>query len=256
VHAELAIELHRTGDGVVVARGDLARTPYWCRWDGTTLWIVGSAATPVGEDDIALDLAVGEGVHAVVRSVAATLVYAGRGAGTRLTTRLQVGSGASLLWQPEPVIVTARARHRSVLVADVAVDGSLLADEVVVLGRSEEAAGAFASETDLRAAGASVCLTAFDTTVPGWSGPGGTDGAKVIGTRLALGTVADGAGGPPDPHTAVLRPEGGGAIATTLAPDPDRARAQLDAKLAVPPSADRRLPTAGSDADPALPVLV
>ncbi|WP_426574534.1 urease accessory protein UreD [Aquihabitans sp. McL0605] len=246
MHAELAIELHRAGDGSVVAHGALALAPYWCRWDGATLWIVGSAATPVGEDDITLDLRVGEGVRATVRSVAAMVVYAGRGAGTRLTTRLHVAAGASLRWQPEPVIVTARARHRSVLIADVASGGELVADEVVVLGRSDEVAGAYVSATDLRRDGVPICLTSFDTAAPGWSGPAGTAGAKVVGTRLVIdATTAIGAPTPRvDASTVVLRPEGGGTIATTLAPDPGRARAQLDAALAGP--------AAGADRDEGL----
>ena len=221
----------------MIARGDLAVAPYWCRWDGAVLWIVGSAATPVGEDDITIDLRVGAGVHATVRSVAATIVYAGRGAGTRLTTRLRVAEGASLRWQPEPVIVTERALHRSVLEADVAAGGSLVVDEVVVFGRSGEGAGRFASSTDLRRDGAPISLTSFDTATPGWSGPGGTGGARAVGTRLALGPVSmlgdDSAepAGPVDARTVVLHPEAGGAIATTLAADPDAARAQLDAVL-------------------------
>jgi urease accessory protein len=236
VQAELAIGLHRAGDGSVVARGALAVPPYWCRWDGSTLWIVGSAATPVGEDDITLRLDVGEGVVATVRSVAATIVYAARGAGTRLTTRLQVASDARLVWQPDPVIVTARARHRSLLVAEVASGGALVADELVVLGRTDEIAGRFASTTDLRRDGEPVCLTSFDTATPGWSGPGGTAGAKVIGTRAVLGScyadeVPDGRGTPVDARTVVLRPEAGGALATTLAPDPGAAREQLDRAL-------------------------
>ncbi|MGN6692729.1 MAG: urease accessory protein UreD, partial [Aquihabitans sp.] len=159
--AELVIELHRTGDGPVVARGDLAVTPYWCRWDGAVLWIVGSAATPVGEDDISIEVRVGPGVHAVVRSVAATIVYAARGAGTRLRTLLHVEEGASLVWQPEPVIVTERAHHRSSLVAEVASGGSLVADEVVVFGRSGETAGRFASATELRRDGVPISVTSF-----------------------------------------------------------------------------------------------
>lgn len=160
------------------------------------------------------------------------VVYAGRGDGTRLTTRLRVAEGASLVWQPEPVIVTARARHRSLLVADVADGGTLVADDLVVLGRTDEAAGAFAATTDLRRAGSPVSLTSFDTAVPGWAGPGGTGGAKVVGTRILLGAEEIEAV-PPDRSTAVLRPEGGGAIATVLAPDPTRARTQLDAALPV-----------------------
>ncbi len=247
MHAELAIGLHLAGDGSVIARGALAVPPYWCRWDGATLWIVGSAACPVGEDDITIDLQVGGGVTAMVRNVAATLVYAARGEGTRLTTRLYVASGATLTWKPEPVIVTARARHRATIVADVQTGGALVADEVVVFGRSEEAAGRYVSVTDLRRDGMPVCLSSFDTATPGWSGPGGTAGAKVVGTRLVVGPSDAGddeRATPVDASTVVLRPEGGGTLATTLAPDPERARAQLDAALtgaapsaAVPPPA-------------------
>mgnify|MGYP001301195548 CR=1 FL=1 len=233
MRAELAIGLHRAGDGSVVATGALAVAPFWCRWDGATLWIVGSAATPVGEDDITFELRVGEGVTATVRSVAATIVYAARGDGTRLTTRLHVGDGAALTWMPEPVIVTGRARHRSTLVADVAVGGALVADELVVLGRSDEVPGRFVSSTDLRLGGGSTCLTSFDTATPGWSGPGGTAGAKVVGTRVVVDPAdpgpVDEPATPVDGRTVVLRPEHGGTLVTTLAPTPDVARAQLDA---------------------------
>lgn len=237
MRAELAIGLARAGDGSVVASGTLAVAPYWCRWDGATLWIVGSAACPVGEDDVTLDLHVGDGVTAAVRTVAATIVYAARGAGTRLTTRLHVAAGASLTWRPEPVIVTARARHRAVLVADVQRGGTLLADEVVVFGRSGEGAGRYLSVADLRCDGVPICLSSFDTATPGWSGPGGTDGAKVVGTRIVVdgaGRAADGRTTAVDGRTVVLHPEGGGLLATTVAPDPERARAQLEAALPVP----------------------
>ncbi len=235
--ARLAIGLHRAGDGSVVATGTLAVTPYWCRWDGSTLWIVGSAACPVGDDDITLDLRVGDGVTATVRNVAATVVYGGRGEGTRLTTRLHGAAGATLIWQPEPVIVTARARHQATLVADVQRGGTLLADEVVVFGRSREEAGPYRSTTDLRLDGEPICLSSFDTATPGWSGPGGAAGATVVGTRVLIGPTAVAEAERPipvDPATVVLQPEGGGALATTLAPDPERARAQLAAALPGP----------------------
>lgn len=243
MRAELAIRLYRAGDGTVAARGDLARTPFWCRWTGDVLWFVGSAATPVGDDDITIDLHVGEGVDATVRSVAAMVVYAARGEGTTLTTRLHVAVGASLVWQPEPVIVTARARHRSFLVADVDAGGTLVVDDLVVLGRSDEEAGAFRSTTEVRREGIPLSLTSFDTATPGWSGPGGTAGAKVIGTRLLVEPAAphDARAEPPvdppaDAATVVLRPEAGGALATTLAADPDAARARLDTVLPIPSS--------------------
>lgn len=242
MRAGLSIGLHRAGNGAVVARGTLATSPYWCRWDGTTLWLVGSAATPVGEDDITFDLDVGEGVTATVRTVAATVVYAARGEGTRMTTRLRVAPGAALQWMPEPVIVTSRARHRSTLVADVASGGGLVVDEVVVLGRSDEDAGRYVSVTDLRRDGSPITSTSFDTATPYWSGPGGTAGAKVVATRVRVDSC-DGTGperAPVDADSVVLEPEGGGRLTTVLASTPERARALLGGGLPVDDQ-DRRL---------------
>ena len=237
MRAELAIELRRARDGTVAAHGALALAPYWCRWDGATLWIVGSAATPVGDDDITFALDVGEGVTASVRSVAATVVYAARGEGTRITTRLRVAAGATLVWQPEPVIVTERARHRAVLEADVAADGTLCADEVVVFGRSDEGLGGYRSTMDLRRDGGPFSLTSFDSSLPGWTGPGGVDGAKVVGTRLTigpLGTLPPADAATVDQRTVVVRPTEHCAIATTLAADPTEAGARLGAALRRP----------------------
>lgn len=234
MRSRLHIRLHREGVGAVRASGTLATPPFWCRWDGSTLWLVGSAATPVGRDDIELDLDVGPGVRAAVRSVAATIVYAGDGEGTRLRTRLRVRDGATLLWQPEPVIVTERARHHSD--TSVALDhgATLLADDIVVFGRSGERAGAFSSTTELRVGGEPVSLTGFDTSLPGWSGPGGTDGAKVLASRVLVGEPdrrSDDPNCSVGQRHVVLRPELGGAIATVLCERADRARALLDDAL-------------------------
>jgi len=105
----------------------------------------------------------------------------------------------------------------------------------VVFGRSDEAAGRYLAVTDVRAAGTPISLTSFDTATPGWTGPAGTDGAKVLGTRIALGPDVDGSPSmsPVDARTVVLHPDAGGAIATTLAATPDDARARLDAALPV-----------------------
>lgn len=237
MHAELEIELQRAAGGAAVARGALAVAPFWCRWDGSTLWFVGSAATPVGEDDISVHVTVGEGVVATVRSVAASVIYAGRGDGTRLRTTVEVAPGATLRWQPEPVIVTARARHRSHTTVHAADGAAVLFDELLVMGRSDEVPGAFAASLDVRLDHTTVSLTSFDTSTPGFSGPGGTAGAKVVGTRVVvdpLDAIVPAAAAPVprvDRATVVLRPEGGGAIATTLAADPTAATAQLDAAL-------------------------
>lgn len=235
MRSELSIRLRRGADGRVSASGALAVAPYWCRWDGATLWLVGSAATPVARDDVSLELQVDDGVVATVRSVAASIVYAGRDDGTRLHTALSVGSGAVLRWQPDPIIVTERARHMASTVIDVADGGAVLADELLMLGRLDERPGALRTSLELRRDGAPVALTGVDTELPGWDGPGGTDGAKVVGTRVVvdpLDRVRPVTEDPPPTRScAVLRPHGGGAIATALTDDPATALARLDAIL-------------------------
>jgi urease accessory protein len=250
MRAELHIELRRGTDGSVRASGDLAMAPYWCRWDGDTLWIVGAAACPVGDDTIAFSLDVGPGVRAAVRGVAATIVYAAAGDGTSITTRLVVREGAQLHWSPEPVIVTERARHRALTEVQVAPGAQARLDEVLVLGRQDERCGSLRSAVRVERDGRAVLRSGFDTALPGWNGPGGTDGARVVGTRVLL---SGDAGADPDatsptplttsapmradlppqrftsvPRSALLRTEHGDHLAVALGDDAHQVGLLLD----------------------------
>ena len=44
---ELTVRLRRGVGGTVRVDGNLCRAPVWFRWDGATLWLVGSGASPV-----------------------------------------------------------------------------------------------------------------------------------------------------------------------------------------------------------------
>ncbi len=110
--------------------------------------------------------------------------------------------------------------------------GSLLADEIIVFGRTDEAPGHLRTMIELQLAGETAALTSFDTGLPGWDGPGGTDGAKVLATRV----VVEPQPGPStdlsvDATSVTLRPERGGAIATALGPTPGAAREALTRRL-------------------------
>ncbi len=227
--AALEIHLRAGADGRVHARGNLAAAPLWCRWDGDTLWLVGSAASPVAEDDVRVRVEVGAGVHARVRSVAAMVLYTARGDGSSLHTELSVAAGASLHWSPEPVIVTARADHRSTLRVDVAGDGEVTVDEVVVDGRNgDDRGGRLVSELHLAVDGVTALQSSYDTRTPGWNDTGGVAGARCLGSRLAVRRDVDPVGSRPGPASAVLRPEGGGLLALALGERPDDVRAELE----------------------------
>lgn len=234
MRASIDIRLRRQPDGTVVAHGCLASPPLWCRWDGATLWLVGSAASPVGDDRVELHLDVGPGVRAAVRSVAASIVYTGTGDGTSTHTSVRIGSGAQLDWRPEPVILTAGARHRSSTRVDAVADSVCSIDEVVAFGRAGERGGVLRSSVELAIDGRTTLLTAFDTSLPGWDGPGGVDGRPITATRLGVGLVTGDSTCASD-LMQVLEPEHGGRLAVCAAHDVTAARRLLDGAIRMSP---------------------
>ena len=227
----MSVRLRRGTGGTVRAEGVLCSAPVWFRWDGETLWLVGSGASPVGDDHIRVRVDVGPDVAVAVRSVAATVVYAARGAGTRWHTDLHVADGATVDWRPEPVILTERACHQTTTIVHAAAGADVRLDEVLVLGRAGEATGSLRSTLDVRVDDAPVLLTSIDTSLPGWSGPAGVDGTSVVAHRLWLGL-----GEPPTatgtPRSAtLLEPAPGCRLAVATAADLTVTRASLDAVL-------------------------
>lgn len=235
------MSLRRGAGGQVRVDGVLCRAPVWFRWDGATLWLVGSGAAPVGDDSIRVRVDVGPGVTAAVRSVAATVVYAARGAGTRWDTDIHVAAGASLDWRPEPVILTERAGHAATTTVHAASEADVTLDEVLVLGRAGEATGTIRSTLAVRVDDAPVLLTSIDTSLPAWSGPGGVHGAPVVANRIRLGpdgvADADTEVARAHPGAALLRPGPGCRLAVATAALVADARAALDVVL---PTDDRR----------------
>ncbi|TQM15949.1 urease accessory protein UreD [Pseudonocardia kunmingensis] len=107
-----------------------------------TIHMVGSATTPLGGDDVRLDVEVGPGAEVVLTGVAAAVALPGRGA-SRLVVRLQVADGAGVQYLPEPTVVTRRADHRGELHVDLGAGARLRCREVLVAGRSGEPSGRY-----------------------------------------------------------------------------------------------------------------
>ena len=214
----VSVRLRRGAGGRVRVDGVMCSAPVWFRWDGDTLWMVGSGASPVGEDHVRVHVDVGPGVSVTMRSVAATVVYAARGGGTRWDTEIHAAEGARLHWQPEPVVLTGSARHEATTRVHAAAGAEVTLDEVVVLGRAGEVAGALRSTLDVQIDGVPVLLTSIDTSTPGWCGPAGVDGAAVIAHRLRLGGDDSGAAGS-SRTAALLEPAPGCRLAVATASD-------------------------------------
>lgn len=113
--------------------------------------LVNSAAAPLGGDELALTVRVGEGARLRLASVAATLAMPGlRGGESLLTVTVEVADGATLEYLPQPTVVTERARHEARLDAELSGRARFRCGETMVLGREGERPGRMASTLALR----------------------------------------------------------------------------------------------------------
>ncbi|RDI55716.1 urease accessory protein UreD [Nocardia mexicana] len=107
-----------------------------------TVHLIGTAATPLGGDELDIAIVVEPGARLSVRSVAATIALPG------LRTRksvahwhLEVGSGAELDFDPEPTVVAGGAEHETITTVALADDARVRMRERVQIGRTGEDIG-------------------------------------------------------------------------------------------------------------------
>ncbi|GAA3585990.1 urease accessory protein UreD [Amycolatopsis ultiminotia] len=109
---------------------------------GAVVHLVNSATSPLGGDELRLDVHVGPGARLRLSGVAATLALPGmHGEPSSCIVDVEVEDGASLEYLPEPTVVTARADHAAVLRATLAENSRFHTREVLVLGRAGERPG-------------------------------------------------------------------------------------------------------------------
>ena len=100
--------------------------------------LVTTSGGVTGGDTLKLAVEVGPGGRAIASTQAAEKIYRAAATGNRcaIEVAVTVGEGASLDWLPQETIVFQGARLARRSVAHVASGGSLLACEMVVLGRA------------------------------------------------------------------------------------------------------------------------
>ncbi|HET6501557.1 MAG TPA: urease accessory protein UreD [Amycolatopsis sp.] len=109
---------------------------------GYTVHLVNSASAPLGGDELRLSVRIGEGARLRLSGVAATLALPGPHAGASVSTvDIEIESGGTLEYLPEPTVITARARHTAELTASLGPGARLRTREVLVLGRTGERPG-------------------------------------------------------------------------------------------------------------------
>ncbi|MCU1496159.1 MAG: urease accessory protein UreD [Acidimicrobiales bacterium] len=210
-----------TARATVVAERRGARTalttlrsepPLTLRPTPDALYLVGSAAGPLGGDDLALDVTVADGARLTFRTVAASIVLPGpHGARSRTVTTVTVGAGASLRFLPEPVIAVERCDHVAETIITLAAGATLLWREQLVLGRHGEGPGSIRQRIRVDRAGEPLYRNelAVGPAHPGWNTPAVLGSCRSVTTTLTVGPAGD------------RVPDGDPACSATMALAPD-----------------------------------
>lgn len=206
----------------------------------TLVHLVGSAAAPLGGDDLELDVHVGPGARLCLTGIGATLALPGQHPGpSRMSVTLHVADAARLEYRTEPTIIAADADHHSELRVDLAADAGLRCREVLVLGRTGEHPGRLHSHTRVHRAGTTLLHQQLDV------GDEDLDhtaahlaGHRVIATELLVWgeDVRQPVGGE---WWSLVPLAHGGSLATALAPDAITAERLLATAVALHPGASR-----------------
>ncbi len=193
-----------------------------------SVWLVGTAAGPLGGDRLRLRVEVGAGAALTVRSTAATVVLGGD---STLEVEVDVGPGGRLRWLPEPTVATARCRHRSSAVVRLDSGASLVWREELVAGRHGEAPGPFTSRLEVERDGRPLLRQELRVGegAPGWSGPAVLGGAKAAGVVVVVEPAAGALPSTPAKQgAAVMALAGGGVVVSATAPGAASLRRALD----------------------------
>lgn len=157
--------------------------------------IVGSAAAPVGGDELTLDLVVGEGSRLSIGTVAATLAWPGpRDEWSSQRVTAAVAAGGHLCWTPEPLVAVAGCRHRSTTTVRLAGDATAWVLDEIALGRNGEPPGTLHVEWRVERDTAVLVHHAeqLGPGVPGWGGLAAAGDHRHVAALLVVGPRATG----------------------------------------------------------------
>ncbi|MFI5776420.1 urease accessory protein UreD [Nocardia sp. NPDC051570] len=110
-----------------------------------TVHLIGTAATPLGGDELDIAIVVEPGARLLVRSVAATIALPGR-VTLRSWARWRFEIGGELDFDPEPTVVAGGAEHESRTSVAIADGARVRLRERVQIGRTGEEFGWWGGE--------------------------------------------------------------------------------------------------------------
>ena len=184
-HAELVASAPFAGSRSRAWRVSWARAPAPLAFRETpeAVYIVGTAASPVGDDEVRLSVRVEPGARLVVRSAASSIAWASQGSSLEVT--VEVADGACLDWQLQPLVATSRCDFFQHSHIELAPGATLRWAEELVLGRNKEGPGRLRVRLDADVEGYPLLRheLAVGPGVPGWDGP------AMLGYHRAVGLV-------------------------------------------------------------------
>lgn len=147
--------------------------------------LVGTAAGPLGGDDVTIVVHVGPGARLAVRSSGATIVQpGGQEPDSTLRMLLTIEDEGQLDFGCEPTVVCHRAEHEAEAVLDLTGSGQVRLMEQVLLGRSNEPGGSWIGRTKLTRDGVPELRHTLRSELIA------VDGTRVISTLLRSGVEA------------------------------------------------------------------
>lgn len=203
--------------------------------DECALCLVGTAAGPLAGDELVLDLAVRRDARATLQATGAGIAQGGGGARS-LRVHARLDPGARLVAHPAPVVAGAGSRLGLAVSLDLAADATIEWHEMLVLGRTGEAAGALTVSWQVTV-GARPVLRSFIDLADPWLAkwPGMLGGSRVIATAFVHDPARKQRTVVLSPTAVLARLGEHAALATVLGSDAAEVRATMRALLATVP---------------------
>ena len=202
------------------------------------VYIVGTLAGPLGGDELTLNVTAAPEAFLEIRSSAASVVLPGPGGSPSSTSfAFDVGAGATLDWQPEPLVLARASNHRGRTLISASEGAAVIWRDEVVLGRHGEESGSLLQRLRVEVDARPVLCTevGLGPLWAGWDGPCGVGPARCVGSLLVLGrdssrlrSVVGAIGSQTDLRAAVFDLDGGGVLVSVLSENPRAARSFLD----------------------------
>jgi urease accessory protein len=211
--------------------------PFAFRSTPDGIYLVGTAASPVGTDQLAMRVKVEAGATLKIRSAASTIAWAS--SGSSLTIDVEVGESGQLDWHLQPLVASRQCNFLQYARLRLAEGASARWTEEIVLGRHGEGPGHVDLRLDADVAGHPLVRhqLVIGETVPGWDGPAVMGAHRAVALVLVAGMDAGGWEAGAGAGWATMPLEGPGVLVQAAGPDLLALRREL--AVAVRPMAVR-----------------